>query len=792
MVVETYTSASSANLSVSGNTLTINPTADLSEGTGYLVDFGAGAIRDLAGNPMAADSRYNFSTDPGVSLVSISQPEISILEGRSGQLIAPITLSLNHASNGVVIVHYTVRSGTANVGTPYDADVVGSKSGNLTIDVGSTSATLTSVAILGDLVEEPNEYFWVDFDSIIFSQFGRFTGGASVITAKVVILDDDGIAPTVLAFSPADDANGVSISSNIVLTFSEAISRGVGDIVLKTVAGATVATYNAATSSNLSVSGSVLTINPTADLGYSTAYVVEFAAGTIKDQVGIGYAGTSGYNFATAAPFVNSPPTGSFVIQGAATQGQTLTVANTLVDIDGLGLITYQWKADGANLSSGTGSSFLLTEALVGKVISVAASYTDGHGTVESVTSSGSAAVANLNDPPIGKVTVAGSATQGQILTAANTLADADGLGAIAYQWKADGVNVASAISSTFMLTEAQVGKAITVAASYTDGHGTAEAVSSTATIPVVNVNDPGSVFINGTMAAGQTLTAIATDADGLPGPTPSGSVSYQWFADGVVIGGATSGSFLVSAAQVGHTITVTAKYTDLHGTAEVVSGGLGKVVDLLAYSWNAHTLLDAVDLGGANHTTSTNAAGAASLTAGAGVTLDLTAVRGISSAEVATTNQAVNLQDAIAILKMIVGLDVNGAGKALSSYQAYAADFDGNGKVELSDAIAVLKHVVGLPSPDPQWLLFNEADITVPGKATLAPGAVPAISASLAGSASIHVGLVGVLRGDVVGDGSFGAPSAQDLDVTQPGYFQQLAIDTGLNLTQFGIYPGS
>ena len=86
----------------------------------------------------------------------------------------------------------------------------------------------------------------------------------------------------------------------------------------------------------------------------------------------------------------------------------------------------------------------------------------------------------------------------------------------------------------------------------------------------------------------------------------------------------------------------------------------------------------------------------------------------------------------------------------------------------------------------------LNEADITVPGKATLAPGAVPAISASLAGSASIHVGLVGVLRGDVVGDGSFGAPSAQDLDVTQPGYFQQLAIDTGLNLTQFGIYPGS
>jgi hypothetical protein len=57
------------------------------------------------------------------------------------------------------------------------------------------------------------------------------------------------------------------------------------------------------------------------------------------------------------------------------------------------------------------------------------------------------------------------------------------------------------------------------------------------------------------------------------------------------------------------------------------------------------------------------------------------------------------NLQDAIAILKMIVGLD-------------------GNGKVALSDAMAVLKHVVGLPSPAPQWVSFNEVDTTVPSPA--------------------------------------------------------------------------
>ena len=52
----------------------------------------------------------------------------------------------------------------------------------------------------------------------------------------------DSIAPTATNFSPADETTGVAVGSNIVVTFSEAIDRGTGNIVLKTAAGATVAT----------------------------------------------------------------------------------------------------------------------------------------------------------------------------------------------------------------------------------------------------------------------------------------------------------------------------------------------------------------------------------------------------------------------------------------------------------------------------------------------------------------------------------------------------------------------
>ena len=123
---------------------------------------------------------------------------------------------------------------------------------------------------------------------------------------KILAVTLDTAAPTVLAFSPTDDAMGVAIGSNIVLTFNEAIAKGPGSIVLKTAAGVTVATYVVATSTNLSVAGNLLTLNPTSDLIYMAGYRVEFGVGSVKDLSGNAYAGTSTYNFSTAVD--STPP----------------------------------------------------------------------------------------------------------------------------------------------------------------------------------------------------------------------------------------------------------------------------------------------------------------------------------------------------------------------------------------------------------------------------------------------------------------------------------------------------
>lgn len=112
----------------------------------------------------------------------------------------------------------------------------------------------------------------------------------------------DTAPPGVVGFSPADEAVSVPITTNIQVTFGEAVQKGAGSILLKNSAGAVVEAYDVASSSNVTISGNILTIDPTANLAYSTGYTVEIAAGAVRDLAGNAYAGTTSYNFTTGGP----------------------------------------------------------------------------------------------------------------------------------------------------------------------------------------------------------------------------------------------------------------------------------------------------------------------------------------------------------------------------------------------------------------------------------------------------------------------------------------------------------
>jgi methionine-rich copper-binding protein CopC len=131
----------------------------------------------------------------------------------------------------------------------------------------------------------------------------------------------DTTAPTASTFSPADEATAVAIGANVVVTFSEAIQRGAGSIVLKKADGTTVASY-AQSSTEVTVSGNVLTINPASDLSFSTGYKVEFAAGAVQDVTGNNYAGTTSYNFTTGSATNSTAPNVKFWKNNALTPSE--------------------------------------------------------------------------------------------------------------------------------------------------------------------------------------------------------------------------------------------------------------------------------------------------------------------------------------------------------------------------------------------------------------------------------------------------------------------------------------
>ena len=131
-------------------------------------------------------------------------------------------------------------------------------------------------------------------------------------------------------------------------------------------------------------------------------------------------------------------------------------------------------------------------------------------GSAVSETATVTVTVSAVNDDPTGAVTISGSPKTGQTLTAVtDTLADVDVLGALSYQWAKDGTDVTGATSSTLVLGDTDIGSTFTVTASYTDGDGTAESVSSSATAAVTDIVKLIQVRDAATLTAAQASTEI-------------------------------------------------------------------------------------------------------------------------------------------------------------------------------------------------------------------------------------------------------------------------------------------
>lgn len=285
----------------------------------------------------------------------------------------------------------------------------------------------------------------------------------------------------------------------------------------------------------------------------------------------------------TQGNIVNQLALGTVTLSGEFIQGAILAASHAITDGNGISNpIQWQWRRNGIAIADTNSDTYSLTEEDVGQSISVSAFFVDDAGYAENIDSAASQAIANVNDPASGTVTIDGSRQEDAMLTVNYSLSDGDGLPQqFTLQWYRDGIAIDGAVSQSYRLQDADVGRTISAGVSFIDLHGSPEQRFSNATVAIANVNDlpSGDVIIQGILAEDSTLTVQINlaDADGLPS-----EFQIQWYRDGTSIAGANNSSYTLGDQDVGAVIRVGASYQDLWGATEIVySSNSGQVSNI-------------------------------------------------------------------------------------------------------------------------------------------------------------------------------------------------------------------
>lgn len=279
--------------------------------------------------------------------------------------------------------------------------------------------------------------------------------------------------------------------------------------------------------------GSTITVTATA-----TATGYRIAAATVKTAKAV----VPGNFTLTQSPSI---------VGGVATVGTPLTARPGTWTPSGT--YAYQWYAGKAPIPGATAASFtptpdLLSQKLMVKVTATSPGYNarTGDSTLTAAVLPGiftAPALANLPAPAVGApITESPGAITG---TTTPT---------VTYQWKLNGLAIAGATSDTYTPTPSQLGKhlSVTVTAS-APGYKTltrTTALSTAIALGTLKVTQQPSLPSGPHYGAVYPYTAARWSA------TPS-KVTYQWYADGVPISGATHASYTPSEAVVGKLLSV-------------------------------------------------------------------------------------------------------------------------------------------------------------------------------------------------------------------------------------------
>ena len=160
-----------------------------------------------------------------VSYDSNSQPfldidDVTVTEGDGGTVAATFTVSLFPTSSDVVTADYTTTDGSATTAdNDYDAIA-----GQVSFQPGVSSRPIT-VVVNGDLLDEPNETFFVNLSNALNANINDNQGTGTILNDDGPLLPDIAVSP--VSHDYGDVALGMSASQVFVVNNSGAANLNV-------------------------------------------------------------------------------------------------------------------------------------------------------------------------------------------------------------------------------------------------------------------------------------------------------------------------------------------------------------------------------------------------------------------------------------------------------------------------------------------------------------------------------------------------------------------------------------
>ncbi|QFH64776.1 hypothetical protein FR773_08545 [Leclercia adecarboxylata] len=264
-------------INASTGVVTLISSPDQASGAQFIV-----TATDAAGNQTTQTVTYNVvdTTPPGVMLVS----DADGVEN-SGEMVI-----VQSSEAGTV---YLVSDSV----TVTDLNSLTNAADNLVNSV-AVAANVGTVLALNGLAEGTYHAYAVDA-----------SGNVSAISGSSVTVDNT--APVLTSSTPQDNGGSIATGANLTLTFSEDVLAGSGHITLVNESDSSQnKVIDITDSSQVSISGNTVTIDPTTDLAAGANYHVQIDSTALHDTAGNDYAGISssaGLNFTTVSASTVDP-----------------------------------------------------------------------------------------------------------------------------------------------------------------------------------------------------------------------------------------------------------------------------------------------------------------------------------------------------------------------------------------------------------------------------------------------------------------------------------------------------